>query len=142
GPRAALMHYYLGVAYSKTGNLDSAITHLQAAVEGDVDVVDARFHYASALDRAGQWGRAKVEYERFATAHPMSGHTTFATRRSWGLARLPAVAPKKAAAASAATADDAESSTPAAAPKPAAPKPAAPKPAAPKPAAAKPAAPE
>jgi tetratricopeptide (TPR) repeat protein len=96
GPRAALMHYYLGVAYSKQGALDKALPHLQAAVEGEVDVDDARFHYASALDRAGEWGRAKAEYERFATAHPMSAHTTFATRRSWGLARLPEVAPKKA----------------------------------------------
>ncbi len=97
GPRAALMHYYLGVAYSKAGTLDKAITHLRAAVEGDVTMDDARFHYASVLDRAGEWGKAKAEYERFATAHPMSGHTTFATRRSWGLARLPPVGPKAAA---------------------------------------------
>jgi tetratricopeptide (TPR) repeat protein len=98
GPRAALMHYYLGVAYAKAGTLDKAIVHLRAAVENDVTMDDARFHYASALDRAGEWGKAKAEYERFATAHPMSGHTTFATRRSWGLARLPPVGPKAAKA--------------------------------------------
>lgn len=101
GPRAALMHYYLGVAYAKTNVLEKAITHLRAAVEGDVDVEDARFHYASALDRIGEWGRAKAEYERFATAHPMSPHTTFATRRSWGLARLPEIDPKRASNAAA-----------------------------------------
>ena len=74
------MHYYLGVAYAKTGALDNAITHLQAAVDGEVDVEDARFHFASALDRAGQWGSAK-SIRRFATAHPMSSYTAFATRR-------------------------------------------------------------
>jgi tetratricopeptide (TPR) repeat protein len=95
GPRAAQMHYYLGVAYAKAGALDNAINHLQAAVTGDVDVEDARFHLASVLDRAGQWGKAKVEYDRFATAHPMSSYTAFATRRAATLDRLPPVAPAK-----------------------------------------------
>jgi tetratricopeptide (TPR) repeat protein len=93
GPRAALMHYYLGVAYAKGGTLEKAIPHLQSAVEGDVDVEDARFHLASALDRAGLWGKARVEYERFATAHPMSSYTAFATRRGGTLSRSPDVAP-------------------------------------------------
>jgi tetratricopeptide (TPR) repeat protein len=116
GPRAALMHYYLGVAYAKAGTLAKAISHLQAAVEADVSVEDARFHYASALDRAGEWGKAKVEYERFATAHPMSPHTTFATRRSWGLARLPEVDPKKGSASAPAPAAPPATAAPAPAP--------------------------
>lgn len=93
GPRAPLMHYYLGVAAAKAGSLESAIGHLQAAVDGNVDFEDARFHLASALDRAGKWGKAKVEYDRFATAHPMSSYTWYATRRSAALSRLPAVRP-------------------------------------------------
>lgn len=93
GPRAAQMHYYLGVAYSKAGALDNAVTHLQAAVTGDVDVEDARFHLASALDRAGQWAKAKIEYDRFATAHPMSSYTQYATRRAGILDRMPPVRP-------------------------------------------------
>jgi tetratricopeptide (TPR) repeat protein len=93
GPRAPLMHYYLGVAASKAGALDSAVTHLQAAVDGNVDLEDARFHLASALDRAGQWGKAKIEYDRFATAHPMSSYTWYATRRGGALSRMPAVRP-------------------------------------------------
>jgi len=93
GPRAAQMHYYLGVAYSKAGALDNAVTHLQAAVTGEVDVEDARFHLASVLDRAGQWGKAKAEYDRFATAHPMSSYTQYATRRAGILDRMPAVRP-------------------------------------------------
>jgi len=75
GPRAPLMRYYLGVAASKAGALDKAIIHLQGAVDGNVDLEDARFHLASALDRAGHWGKAKIEYDRFATAHPMSSYT-------------------------------------------------------------------
>ena len=93
GPRAALMHYYLGVAYAKGGALDKAIAHLQSAVEGGVEVEDARFHLASALDRAGLWGKARVEYERFATGHPMSSYTAFATRRAGTLSRSPDIAP-------------------------------------------------
>ena len=93
GPRAPLMHYYLGVAASKAGALDKAILHLQAAVDGNVDLEDARFHLASALDRAGQWGKAKIEYDRFATAHPMSSYTWYASRRGGALSRLPAVRP-------------------------------------------------
>ena len=138
GPRSALMHYYLGVAYAKAGTLDKAIKHLQAAVDGDVEQEDARFHYASALDRAGQWGRAKAEYERFATSHPMSPHTTFATRRSWGLAQLPDIDPKAGAINDAS--DAAPSAAPGAAPATAGSAP-APAPAAAPPSAIKPAAP-
>ena len=93
GPRAPLMHYYLGVAASKAGALDAAIPHLQAAVDGNVDLEDACFHLASVLDRAGQWGKAKVEYERFSTAHPVSSYTWYATRRAGSLSRMPAVRP-------------------------------------------------
>jgi tetratricopeptide (TPR) repeat protein len=97
GPRAPLMHYYLGVAASKAGGFDDAIKHLQAAVDGNVDLEDARFHLASVLDRAGQWGKAKIEYDRFATAHPMSSYTWYATRRGGALSRMPAVRPPNAA---------------------------------------------
>jgi tetratricopeptide (TPR) repeat protein len=136
GPRAAQMHYYLGVAYAKGGSLDNAIAHLQAAVAADVDVEDARFQLASALDRAGQWGKAKVEYDRFATAHPMSSYAAFAMRRGATLARAPAVAPKKPAAPGAAAPGAAAPG--AAAPKAAAPTAAAPKASAPASAAATP----
>jgi len=92
GARAATMHYYLGVAYAKT-ELDKAITHLQAAVAGDVDQEDARFQLASVLDRRGAFAQARAEYDRFATAHPQSPLVVFAMRRSATLARLPAAPP-------------------------------------------------
>jgi tetratricopeptide (TPR) repeat protein len=103
GPRAPLMHYYLGVAAAKSGGLDAAIAHMQAAVDGNVDLEDARFHLASALDRAGHWGKAKIEYDRFATAHPVSSYTWYATRRASALDRLPAERPPNAQQPAAAT---------------------------------------
>jgi tetratricopeptide (TPR) repeat protein len=87
------MHYYLGVAYAKSGKLDQAITHLQAALVVEPDFEDVRFQLASALDRSGAYAKARVEYDRFATAHPVSSFTQFALRRSATLARAPAQAP-------------------------------------------------
>ncbi|HEX2687767.1 MAG TPA: hypothetical protein VHN14_14170 [Kofleriaceae bacterium] len=92
GTRAAAIHYYLGVAYART-ELDKAITHLQAAIAGDVDQDDARFQLASVLDRSAAYAQARAEYDRFATAHPQSPLAVFAMRRSATLARLPAAAP-------------------------------------------------
>jgi tetratricopeptide (TPR) repeat protein len=157
GPRAALMHYYLGVAYGRGGALEKAITHLQQAVDNDVDMEDARYHLALVLDKSGLWGKARVEYERFATAHPMSSYTESATRRGGILSRAPDIAtpamiaakwgpPKSPAPPAAATPPP----VPLTAPKTAAPAPATaapkaiapvPHPASPKPA-AKPAAPK
>jgi tetratricopeptide (TPR) repeat protein len=91
GPRAAALHYYLGVAYART-ELDKAIAHLQQAIAANVDQDDARFQLASVLDRSGAYALARAEYDRFATAHPQSPFAVFAMRRSATLARL-AVAP-------------------------------------------------
>ena len=96
GARASAMRYYLGVAYAKgndAANLTKATTLLAAAVAADVDQEDARFQLASALDRAGQYAKARGEYDRFATAHPQSQLAVFAMRRSATLAKMPAVAP-------------------------------------------------
>jgi tetratricopeptide (TPR) repeat protein len=95
GPRAATIHYYLGVAYAKT-DLASSIAQLQAAIAGDVDQDDARFQLASVLDRSGAFAPARAEYDRFATAHPQSPLAVFAMRRSATLARLPAAMPPAA----------------------------------------------
>jgi tetratricopeptide (TPR) repeat protein len=95
GPRAAMMHYYLGVAYART-DLDKAVTHLQAAIAGEVDQDDARFQLASVLDRSGAYLQARTEYDRFATAHPQSPFAGFALRRSATLSRLPVTPPASA----------------------------------------------
>ena len=87
GARAASMRYFLGIAYAKENKLDKAVAYLEAAVAGDVEHDDARFQLASALDRAGQYVRARAEYDRFATAFPQSQFTGFATRRSATLGR-------------------------------------------------------
>ena len=92
GGRAALMHYYLGIAYAKT-ELAKAVSHLQAALAGEVDQEDARFQLASVLDRSGAYAQARAEYDRFATAHPQSPLAMFAMRRSATLIRVPGAPP-------------------------------------------------
>lgn len=92
GPRAASIHYYLGVAYSKKAVLDKAVTHLELAVAAEKDHEDVRFHLASALDRKAEYVKARTEYDRFATAHPQSPFAAFAMRRSATLSRIPGTA--------------------------------------------------
>lgn len=87
GPRAATLHYYLGLGYAKT-ELDKSISHFQAAIASEVDQDDARFQLASVLDRSGSYVQARTEYDRFATAHPQSQLALYAMRRSATLARL------------------------------------------------------
>ncbi|HEY5936142.1 MAG TPA: hypothetical protein VIU61_15940 [Kofleriaceae bacterium] len=99
GPRAAAMHYYLGVAYSKKNVLDKAITHLELAAVEEKDHVDVRFHLASALDRKAEYVKARTEYDRFATGHPQSPFAAYAMRRSATLSRIPATAKPPAAPA-------------------------------------------
>ena len=96
-PRAGEIHYQIGVAQLRASDVDKAVIHLVAAVEADVIDEDARFQLASALDRVGQWGRARAEYDKFATAHPQHPSAVFAMRRSSTLARMPPLAPWVAA---------------------------------------------
>jgi tetratricopeptide (TPR) repeat protein len=91
GTRAAAMRYFLGIAYAKGNQLDKAIAHLQGAVVVETDQEDVRFQLASALDRSGAYAKARIEYDRFATAHPQSPLALFAMRRSATLARMPAI---------------------------------------------------
>ena len=93
GQRAASMRYYLGVAQLKLAQPDAAVVALEQALGADVEIEDARYYYAAALDALGQGARARAEYDRFATKHPLSPLTMAATRRSAILARGPAIAP-------------------------------------------------
>ena len=115
GPRAAAMHYYVGVVAAKAGELDKATAQLQAAIAGVVAEDDARFQLASALDRKGEYAKARGEYDRYATAHPQAQLAAYAMRRSATLARMPATPPVLAPAPKAPAA-------PPAAPKAAAPR--------------------
>ncbi|HLL24570.1 MAG TPA: tetratricopeptide repeat protein [Kofleriaceae bacterium] len=92
GARASAMRYYLGVAYAKSGQLAKAVAQLEPALVGEAEHEDVRFQLASALDRLGQYAKARAEYDRFATAHPQSAFAAFAMRRSATLARMPAQA--------------------------------------------------
>ena len=92
-PRVGEMNYVIGMAQLRTNELDKAIAHFQAAVAADVGEEDARFQLASTLDKVGQWGKARVEYNRFATAHPQSAFAVVALRRAAILAQFPPTAP-------------------------------------------------
>ncbi len=115
GPRAAEMHYMIGVARSRVNELPAAITQLDAAIAAEVAEDDARFQLASVLDRAGQWGKARGEYDKFATAHPQHPFALFAMRRSATLVHLPPIAPPQPIAARPAAAGTAAAAKPAAA---------------------------
>jgi tetratricopeptide (TPR) repeat protein len=92
-PRVPEMHYLIGLAHLRANEIDKAVPQLETAVGGDVGDEDARFQLASALDRVGQWSKARAEYDRFATAHPQNPSAVLAMRRSATLARMPAQAP-------------------------------------------------
>jgi tetratricopeptide (TPR) repeat protein len=92
-PRAGEMHYLIGLAHLRANEVEKAVAQLELAVTGDGVDEDARFQLASALDRVGQWGKARAEYDRFSTQHPQSASAPFAMRRSATLARMPVQAP-------------------------------------------------
>ncbi len=99
GPRAAEFHYLAGLGRAKTGDSEAAINHLHAAIAADVREADAQFQLASIEDRAGQFAKARGDYERFATAHPQSPFAGLAMRRAATLARTPASSPSPPSAA-------------------------------------------
>lgn len=119
GQRAAAMRYYLGVAQLKLNQPEAAVAALEQALAGDVELEDARYFYAAALDAQGQAGRARTEYDRFATKHPQSPWTMQASRRSAILARGPAVVAPTPNVPAAAPAPAAGSGVPMRAPAPA-----------------------
>ncbi len=82
GPRAPELHYLAGLGRGKTGDLEAAIKHLDAAVTADVGEEDARFQLAALEDRAGQSAKARADYDKFSTAHPQSPFAGLAMRRS------------------------------------------------------------
>ncbi len=89
GPRAAQMHYYLGIAEVKTGAFDDGGHQLELAIAGRVDengVSDARFWLAVALEKQGKLAEAKAEYDKFASAAPQHPLSVAARRKSAALA--------------------------------------------------------
>ena len=92
-PRAGEMHYLIGLAHLRANEVDKAVAQLELAATGDVADEDVRYQLASALDRVGQWGKARAEYDRFSTQHPQSASAPLAMRRSATLARMPVLAP-------------------------------------------------
>lgn len=90
GPRAAQMHYYLGLALHKQGSFEEAVRQLELAIAGRVEQsggADVRYYLAAALDRLGELEQARVEYDRYASAHPKTPLAVGARRRAAQLSR-------------------------------------------------------
>ncbi len=89
GPRAAQMHYYLGVSLHKPGDSAEASPELDKAIDGGVERTvgpDARYYLASALEMLRQSDRAREEYDKFVTGHPSHPLAPAAHRKSLELA--------------------------------------------------------
>lgn len=90
GPRAAQMRYYLGLSFYKKADYENAARQLELSLAGRVDqagVTDVRFYLATCLENIGQLERARVEFDKFASANPNHPWTITARRRSAQLAR-------------------------------------------------------
>lgn len=93
GSRLGAAYYYLGLCLAKTNELPRAKAALEAALGAQVELEDARYQLAMVLDRAGEIGKARTEYEKFATGHPKMILAVYAMRRSAVLARWGKAAP-------------------------------------------------
>lgn len=102
GGKPGVAHYYLGMSFSRTGELPRAKAAFEAALAAAVEIEDARYQLATVLDRSGEVGRARTEYEKFATGHPKMILAVYAMRRSAVLARWGRAAPPLPGAAPAA----------------------------------------
>lgn len=93
GNKLGAAYYYLGLCLAKTNELPRAKAALEAALGAQVEIEDARYQLAMVLDRAGEVGKARTEYEKFATGHPKMILAVYAMRRSAVLARWGKAAP-------------------------------------------------
>ncbi len=84
GPRAAQMRYYFGVSLHKLGDFSEAGRQLELSLAGGTERtfgVDARFYLAGAYEQLRQHDKARSEYEKFASGHPMHPWAGLARRR-------------------------------------------------------------
>lgn len=91
-PTKPLLHYYVGVIAAKDGELDKAIAHLSAAAAAEAGDEDVHFQLAAVLDKKSEFAKARVEYDKYATAHPQGQYAALAMRRSATLAKMGAPA--------------------------------------------------
>jgi len=69
-PRSPLLLSDLGLSYLRSGDLDSAIVYLEAAVERDPSRLNARGNLAVALERQGLTDRAIEQYRIYLETAP------------------------------------------------------------------------
>ena len=79
-PDSALLLSDLGLAFLRSGILDSAVVYLEAAVQHDPQMLSARGNLAVALERKGLEGRAIEQYRIYLEIAPPGGSRDLAVR--------------------------------------------------------------
>ncbi|HLU65586.1 MAG TPA: hypothetical protein VKZ63_04895 [Kofleriaceae bacterium] len=95
----AQLHYVIGASLNKLGRAADSALELEKALSGGVDreIDDARYLYATVLDKLGRREDARAAYRAFAAGSPRHPKASWARQRSWQLAG-PAPPEKKPAA--------------------------------------------
>lgn len=96
---APALHYLVGQSLARQNKNKDAAAAIEKALAGGVekDVKDARYLYATVLDKLSQSEDARAAYRAFAASHPRSPNAHWARTRAWQLSQP---APGKPAAGS------------------------------------------
>jgi len=96
---AAALHYLIGLSLNKQNKNADAAAAIDRALAGGVEkeVKDARYVYATVLDKLSRNEDARAAYRAFAAGNPRSPNAHWARTRAWQLSQ-PVQSPKPAAA--------------------------------------------
>ncbi|HEU5055237.1 MAG TPA: hypothetical protein VFU21_01875 [Kofleriaceae bacterium] len=103
---APALHHLIGQSLAKQNRNADAAAALEKALAGGVekDIKDARYLYATVLDKLSRNEDARAAYRAFATSNPRSSNAHWARTRAWQLSQpaalaKPAASPKPSAPA-------------------------------------------
>ena len=89
---APALHYLVGQSLARQNKNADAAAAIEKALAGGVEkeVKDARYLYATVLDKLSRGEDARAAYRAFATSHPRSPNAHWARTRAWQLSAQPA----------------------------------------------------
>lgn len=87
--QAAALHYLVGQSLNKQNRNADAAAAIEKALAGgvDKDVKDARYVYATVLDKLSRFEDARAAYRAFAAASPHHPNAHWARTRAWQLSQ-------------------------------------------------------
>ena len=103
GEHAPALHYLIGLSLNKQNKNAGAAAAIEKALAGGIEkeVKDARYLYATVLDKLSRNEDARAAYRAFAVGNPRSPNAHWARTRAWQLSQpispKPAQSPKPAA---------------------------------------------